>query len=67
MTNEASSIEVLMVEDSPTDAQLAVEALEHAKVKVSLHIVDDGFKAMDFLKRRDSYADAPRPDLCCST
>ena len=63
MANQASSIEVLMVEDSPTDAQLAVEALEHAKVKVSLHIVDDGFKAMDFLKRRNSYADAPRPDL----
>jgi two-component system response regulator len=57
------SIEVLMVEDSPTDAELTLEALEDAKVKVNLHVVTDGVMAMDFLKRRGDYADAPRPDL----
>jgi DNA-binding response OmpR family regulator len=28
-----------------------------------LHVVDDGEKAMAFLRREGSYADVPRPDL----
>ncbi|MDN4015201.1 response regulator, partial [Chryseobacterium gambrini] len=29
----------------------------------SVHVVDDGASALDFLHQRGEYADAPRPDL----
>ncbi len=39
------------------------EALAHAKVLNHLHVMDDGFKAMEFLRREGAHAQAPRPDL----
>ena len=56
-------IEILMVEDNPGDARLAMEALEDAKVYNNLHRVQDGVEAMAFVHRENQYADAPRPDL----
>jgi CheY-like chemotaxis protein len=56
-------IEVLLVEDSPSDAELTVEALREAKIRNNLSVVDDGIQAMQFLRRQDQYANAPRPDL----
>ena len=61
--SHASPIEILLVEDNPGDADLTREALADAKVCNHLHVVDDGAKAVDFLFRREPYADAPRPDL----
>ncbi len=58
-----SPIEILLVEDSPSDTDLTVEALQKGKVLNHLTVVDDGVKAMDFLHRRGPYAAAPRPDL----
>ncbi len=54
---------ILMVEDNPTDVMITKEALEHAKVLHSLHVVEDGMEALDFLHRRGKYAKAPQPDL----
>ena len=59
----ARPIEILMVEDSPTDAQLTVEALHAAKIVNRLNHVEDGVEAMQFLRQEGPYADAPRPDL----
>jgi two-component system, chemotaxis family, response regulator Rcp1 len=56
-------IEILMVEDSPGDARLAIEALKEAKVLNNIKVVADGVEAMAFLRRQDAYIDAPRPDL----
>ena len=56
-------VEILLVEDSPTDALLAQEALDHAKVCNRLHLVTDGVEAIAFLRREGPYAKAPRPDL----
>jgi DNA-binding response OmpR family regulator len=56
-------IEILLVEDNPGDADLAREALEGSKFNNDLHVVDDGEKAMAFLRREGPYAAAPRPDL----
>lgn len=56
-------IEILLVEDSPTDALLAKEALELSKLRNSLHMVTDGVEALAFLHREGKYHDAPRPDL----
>jgi chemotaxis family two-component system response regulator Rcp1 len=56
-------IEILMVEDSPSDAQLTIEALRAAKIANHLTHVEDGVDAMEFLRRQGPYANAPRPDL----
>ena len=52
-----------MVEDNPGDVRLAVEALREGKVRNHMHIVDDGEKALAFLRRQGQYAEVPRPDL----
>jgi chemotaxis family two-component system response regulator Rcp1 len=57
------SIEILLVEDNPGDVDLTKEALQDAKVRNRLNVVDDGAKAVDFLFKRGEYADAPRPDI----
>ncbi len=56
-------IQILLVEDSPSDAKLTISALKLAKVANELHHVDDGVEAMEFLKRRGKYEKSPRPDL----
>ncbi len=56
-------IEILLVEDSPSDTDLTVEALAAAKVCNRLSIVEDGVEAMEFLRREGDYAEAPKPDL----
>ena len=56
-------IEILMIEDSPTDVLMAREALDHAKVLNRLHVAEDGVAAMAFLRQQGRYADAPRPGL----
>lgn len=64
--NKASSgtpVEILLVEDNPGDVRLTREALKEAKVRNNLHVVDDGVKALEFLRRENEYEDAVRPDL----
>ena len=56
-------IEILLVEDSPTDRIIAKEGLQHARLISNLHVVEDGIQAMDFLHRVGAYANAPRPTL----
>jgi len=56
-------IQILLVEDSPSDAKLTLKALNLAKVANKVFHVEDGMEAMDFLFRRGMYADSPRPDL----
>lgn len=57
------SIEILLVEDNPGDVRLTREALRDSKVKNTIHVVDDGVKALQFLNREAPYQDVPRPDI----
>lgn len=64
MSSIASSpVEILLVEDNPGDVRLTREALRDAKVRNNLHVVEDGIKAIEFLRREGEYASAVRPDL----
>jgi two-component system response regulator len=63
ISSNGRPIEILMVEDAPDDAELAVEALKDAKVANRIHIVEDGVEAMAFLRRQEKYTYAPVPDL----
>ena len=56
-------VEILLVEDSPIDIKLTEEALLEGKVKNNLHVVQDGEDAMDFLRKKGKYNQAPTPDL----
>lgn len=56
-------IEILLVEDSPADVLITREAFEEAKLLNTLHVVEDGVQALEFLRRQGPYAEAPRPDL----
>ena len=56
-------VDILLVEDSPSDQLLAREALADAAVPNRLHIVSDGIEAMAFLRRQGRHHAAPRPDL----
>ena len=56
-------IEILLVEDSPDDACLTMEALKDGKVSNRVTHVEDGEEAMQLLRRKDRHAAAPRPDL----
>jgi two-component system, chemotaxis family, response regulator Rcp1 len=56
-------IQILLVEDSPSDVELTVEAMREAKVANELHVVVDGVDAMNFLRREGQHTKAPRPDL----
>lgn len=56
-------IEILLVEDSKSDAYLTIETLSESRVLNNLHWVKNGVEAIDFLYKRGNYTDAPRPDL----
>ncbi|MBU1368036.1 MAG: response regulator [Bacteroidetes bacterium] len=60
---DLKSIDILLAEDSPGDADLAMEALEESKLKNKLYVVVDGQEALDFLFKKGKYIDVPRPDL----
>ena len=56
-------MEILLVEDSLTDAQLTIIALREGQVKHRLTLVRDGLEAMAFLRQEQQFAKAPLPDL----
>lgn len=56
-------IHILLVEDNPGDVRLTREALRGARVANDLQVVGDGEAAIDYLRRRGRYVDAPRPDI----
>jgi CheY-like chemotaxis protein len=56
-------VDVLLVEDDEGDVLMTREAFEYYKIRNTLHVVRDGEKALQFLRRLDEHADAPRPGL----
>ena len=56
-------IEILLVEDSPTDVLLTQDTLARFKLLNTIHVVDNGEDALAFLRREGPYTQAPRPDL----
>ena len=58
-------IDILLVEDSPTDTLLTKRALANARLINRLHMVEDGVKAMAFLRREDRMQTRPARSSFC--
>jgi len=56
-------IEILLVEDSPSDANLIQISFKQAKIANNLRWVEDGETALDYLLQQGDYTNSPRPDL----
>ncbi|WP_077033525.1 response regulator [Pelomonas sp. KK5] len=55
--NPYDQVEILLVEDSPNDAELAMRALRKGGLANKLLWVKDGEEALDYLFRQGQYAD----------
>jgi two-component system response regulator len=53
---ETNVVEILLVEDNPRDAELALHALRRHNLANRIHHVEDGAEALDFLFCTGAYA-----------
>jgi CheY-like chemotaxis protein len=51
------AIEILLVEDNPSDAELAMHALSKRNLANHVQLVGDGAEALDFLFHQGAYSD----------
>lgn len=56
MTNLKDEVEILLVEDNPTDAELATLALQERNLANKLVWVKDGAEALDFIFATGAYS-----------
>jgi two-component system, chemotaxis family, response regulator Rcp1 len=54
---------ILLVEDNQNDVKLTRLSFEKARMKVDLHVVEDGEECMAFLRKKGQFTSAPTPDL----
>ncbi len=55
--------DVLLIEDNAADVNLVEEALAEAQVDCGLHIVPDGFLAIEFMDQLDADPSRTAPDI----
>lgn len=51
-----NEVEILLVEDNPNDAELALRALRKNNFTNKVHLVEDGEKALEFIFGNGAYA-----------
>ena len=56
------SVDILLVEDNPNDAELALHALRKHKLANRIHLVRDGAEALEFIFGTGAYADRDLAD-----
>ena len=54
---------ILLIEDNPDDVELVTHAFRKAEIPNPLIVVDDGDKAIDYLKSRAAYSDRAKYPL----
>jgi len=55
--NDPTAVEILIVEDNPNDAELALRALKKNNLANNVALVTDGEEALDFMFARGKYSD----------
>lgn len=56
-------VDILLVEDNDGDVRLIERAFEIRELPGTLHVVQTGDRALDWLYQRGEFVEAPRPDL----
>ena len=56
-------VEILLVEDNPSDVLLTQIAMKECKIANRLNVSNDGEAALAYLRRQGAHAEAARPDL----
>jgi two-component system, chemotaxis family, response regulator Rcp1 len=56
-------VRILQVEDSPGDVRLTREVFREATVENELEVVEDGERALAYLRREPPYENRKRPDM----
>jgi chemotaxis family two-component system response regulator Rcp1 len=59
----SAPVEVLLVEDSPGDAELMTDALGESDLALRVTVLEDGEEALEYLHRLGPHQEATRPDL----
>lgn len=54
--SEPDAVEILLVEDNPSDAELTLHALQKSKLANHMQLVRDGEEALDFLFCRNAFS-----------
>ena len=57
--NKFESVDILLVEDNPNDAELAMRALRKGRLANNISWVKDGAEALEFIFRTGAYAERP--------
>jgi two-component system, chemotaxis family, response regulator Rcp1 len=57
------NVEILLVEDNPSDVILTQIAMRECKIANQLQVASDGEQALRLLRAQGEYANRPRPDL----
>ena len=63
MQESEKPVNILLVEDSVTDAELTIDALREGKIRNHVEHVHDGLEALAYLRQEAPFSDATRPDL----
>jgi len=59
----SGAIEILLVEDSPGDARLTLEAFKEGRVLNHFTVINDGADALAYLRRQGHHSNSIQPDL----
>jgi len=62
-SSDKALVDILLVEDSPDDADLMMEALKEGALAARVTVVQDGEEAVDYLRRQGAYTMVTTPDL----
>jgi two-component system, response regulator len=54
--NEQNIIEILLVEDNPSDIKLTLKALQRSNIANKVYVVNDGEEALDYIFSRGKYS-----------
>ncbi len=58
-----SKLNILVVDDNPTDLRLTKNAIESSGINCLVEFVMDGEEAISYLNKEMEYEDSPTPDL----
>lgn len=61
--DDVKPINILLIEDNPGDARLAIEALKESKIRNNVQVLPDGEEALNYLFKKNGYEESKYPDL----